>query len=63
MKPNARPRNQTSAEIFERRRQEAREAASNTDRIVDPMADPDALYAQRRRRAGHTDVADFIGGP
>jgi len=52
---NARPQ-ETSAQIFERRKKEASESAANADRTIDidPFRDPDALYAQRRARAGHS---------
>lgn len=58
---SARPQ-ETSAQIFERRRKEAREAEANADRTIDPFADPDALYAQRRARAGHSDI-DALTAP
>ncbi|MBA8888902.1 hypothetical protein FHW12_003138 [Dokdonella fugitiva] len=54
-RPSKRPRTETSAEIFERRRKEASEAAASADRTIDPFRDPDALYAQRRARAGHSE--------
>jgi hypothetical protein len=59
-KTKAGPKRETSAEIFERRRKEASEVAANADRTIDPFRDPDALYAQRRARAGHSEhLADL----
>lgn len=41
------------AQIFERRREETREAARMADSIASPFVNPEALYVLRRRQCGH----------